>query len=326
MTLLWIYSKNWWAIHEKYNGNYLEAEYLFATQSARMAARWEEDSRDADRYDLQYRTAGDDKVRVDHRPLEGITLPAADPFWQEYYPPNGWRCRCTVAKVRRGKYEQTDTNRALMAGRNATEGKLEIFRFNPGKQKAIFPPHHPYYGRQGYGHCTIGDNGQLAANVADNEVCRVYRTLTKMLEESSPQTLKETDAVIREWAKQNSGEIDVSALKTGKLSLRHNSVKRFLAHAKNKESKEMLTVLEAQPERLQFVRFDKLGSNKDMNNPADAKNVKKKAERDVKGYNVYRIDEDDYRYTIGLELIERKGGRVYEQPYYIDRKKKRKTE
>jgi len=50
-------------INNTYNGRYLEAEYEFAVHSAQMAARWNDFEQDGDDYNLQYRTAGDDKVR-----------------------------------------------------------------------------------------------------------------------------------------------------------------------------------------------------------------------------------------------------------------------
>ncbi|MCH4828902.1 hypothetical protein EJB19_004110 [Flavobacterium columnare] len=28
-----------------------------------------------------------------------MVLPKDDPFWQKYYTPNGWRCRCHVVEV-----------------------------------------------------------------------------------------------------------------------------------------------------------------------------------------------------------------------------------
>lgn len=79
-------------IDETYNSNYLRAEYNFVQQSATMAAKWEAFMEDGDRYNLQYRTAGDDHVRPAHAALEGVTLPPSDAFWAEYYPPNGWNC------------------------------------------------------------------------------------------------------------------------------------------------------------------------------------------------------------------------------------------
>ncbi len=140
------------AIDRDYNVNYLRAEYNFAVHSSRSAALWERFSKDTDRYYLQYRTAGDERVREDHRPLHDITLPFDDPFWAEYFPPNGWNCRCTAVRVRRSKYTPSDHDKAMAAGERATtsldkhgNNRAAIFRFNPGAQETLFPPRHPYY-------------------------------------------------------------------------------------------------------------------------------------------------------------------------------------
>ena len=145
--------RNITAIKEDYNKHWLKAEYIFAQTSAEMAAKWKEFEEDGDRYNLQYRTAHDNRVRPAHRVLHGITLPPSDPFWDEFFPPNGWRCRCTVVQVRKGKYPESDSATAIQQGREATYqagkngvNKAAIFRYNPGKQQVIFPPHHPYYG------------------------------------------------------------------------------------------------------------------------------------------------------------------------------------
>lgn len=54
------------SIDSTYNQNYLRAEYNFVQASADMAGKWEQIEQDGDRYNLQYRTAGDDKVRPEH--------------------------------------------------------------------------------------------------------------------------------------------------------------------------------------------------------------------------------------------------------------------
>lgn len=79
-------------IDATYNVNYLRAEYNFVAASAEMAAKWESFIRDGDRYNLQYRTQRDDKVRPEHAALDRVTLPPSDSFWEEFYPPNGWNC------------------------------------------------------------------------------------------------------------------------------------------------------------------------------------------------------------------------------------------
>lgn len=147
------FSKDIQGIKENYNQNYLEAEYQFAVSSAQSAANWANVSED---YDLQYRTANDSKVRDSHAKLHDITLPSDDPFWISFYPPNGWRCRCTALQVRKGKYKTSDSKKASTQGEKATnqidkdgKNKLAIFRFNPGMTKKVFPPEHPYNKVQG---------------------------------------------------------------------------------------------------------------------------------------------------------------------------------
>ena len=142
------FSKDVESIKENYNQKYLDAEYQFAVSSAQSAGNWANISND---YDLQYRTAGDDRVRDSHDKLRDTTLPSDDAFWLSYYPPNGWRCRCTAVQVRKGKFEVSDSKKAIAEGDKATiqidkdgKNKLAIFRFNPGIQKVVFPPAHPY--------------------------------------------------------------------------------------------------------------------------------------------------------------------------------------
>lgn len=64
---------------------------------ARMAGRWVQLQANKDRRPfLQYRTAGDSRVRLQHRMWDGIIRHIDDPFWDTHYPPNGLGCRCTV--------------------------------------------------------------------------------------------------------------------------------------------------------------------------------------------------------------------------------------
>lgn len=116
-----------------------------------MAGRWAAIEADGDAFNLQYRTAGDDRVRDSHAALDMITLPPSDPFWSSFSFPNGWRCRCSYVQVRKSKYPLSDSAEAIRLAEEATtqidkdgKNRLEIFRFNPGKDKVIFPPHHPY--------------------------------------------------------------------------------------------------------------------------------------------------------------------------------------
>lgn len=141
------------AINSRYNGSYLYAEYNHAIHASQMAVKWNDFVKDGDEYYLQYRTAGDDRVREAHARLDGTTLPPSDPFWNEFLPPNGWNCRCQTVQVLRDDYAVSDSQRAIENGRQCTsEPKQQMFRFNPGKEMKIFPPKHPYLPR-GCGDC-----------------------------------------------------------------------------------------------------------------------------------------------------------------------------
>ena len=93
-----------------FNRNYLQAEYQTAKRGAQMAHLWNKFLEQKEYYpNLVYRTVGDSRVRPEHATLNGVVKPIDDPFWKTYYPPNGWRCRCTVMntaeKVSEGTFE-----------------------------------------------------------------------------------------------------------------------------------------------------------------------------------------------------------------------------
>jgi SPP1 gp7 family putative phage head morphogenesis protein len=167
------------SIDKTYNQNYLRADYNFAQSSAQMAAKWEGFMEDGDRYNLQYRTAGDDKVRPQHAALNGVTLPPSDSFWEEFYPPNGWNCRCTVVQVRKTKYPETDHDEAVTLGDTALQNDTKgIFRFNSGKEGKTFPDYNPYTIRR-CRDCDIAKGGKLklARFVCDSELCAACKYL-----------------------------------------------------------------------------------------------------------------------------------------------------
>ena len=165
------------SIHDTYNKNYLLTEYNFAMASANAARQWVEIERDGDEYLLQYRTMNDDRVRPEHAALEGVTLPPSDSFWDAYYPPNGWNCRCHAVQVRRSKYTATDHEEALRLGQQATDKDTRgIFRFNSGKERKTFPDYNPYT-IQRCRDCDIAKGKLKLAFVPDNEVCAACELL-----------------------------------------------------------------------------------------------------------------------------------------------------
>ncbi|WP_146138909.1 phage minor head protein [Riemerella anatipestifer] len=157
-------------LNQQYNRHYLEAEYEFAAHSAMSAANWANLQEDTGRYWLEYRTAGDERVRASHQQLNGICLPKTDTFWTEYYPPNGWRCRCVAVEVLAREKTPSDSQKAQELGQYATsqigkngKNKLAMFRFNPGQQKKMFPPNNSYNPK-------FCNNGKTTLNLDNNNI------------------------------------------------------------------------------------------------------------------------------------------------------------
>lgn len=125
-------------INKQYNVNWLNAEYKTAVRSAKMARKWENLQRDKDVYPyLTYKTQGDARVRKAHKELEGVTYPIDHEFWNTFYPPNGWRCRCTVEPSREpGNTDYTSPSDKDMP---------PMFHGNVGKSGEIYGKEHPYF-------------------------------------------------------------------------------------------------------------------------------------------------------------------------------------
>lgn len=176
------------SVDSTYNENYLKAEYNFVQASAQMAAKWEGFMQDGDRYNLQYRTAGDDKVRPEHAALNRVTLPITDPFWEEYYPPNGWNCRCTVVQVRKTKYPTTPHKEAMALGEEATGKDTKgIFRFNAGKEQKTVPDYNPYTIKR-CKDCDIAKGKQKLVFIPDNELCAACKLIHSMSKDKDEGT------------------------------------------------------------------------------------------------------------------------------------------
>lgn len=121
------------AIDEKYNVNWLQAEYNLAVNSAKSAAQWEVFKEKGGK--LEYKTIGDGRVRDEHRRLEGTILPVDHPFWTLYYPPNGWNCRCYV------RHRPDDTQEVAP---QSMPDLQPMFRNNVGATSQIFTNDHPF--------------------------------------------------------------------------------------------------------------------------------------------------------------------------------------
>jgi SPP1 gp7 family putative phage head morphogenesis protein len=123
-------------VNQEYNVRYLQTEFNTANRSGAMAAKWDKIQSQKHLYpNLTYKTVKDNRVREEHRNLDEITKPVDDAFWDKWYPPNGWHCRCYV----------TQTDGEVTPGTpkgNPTPG----FHGNVGKDSMVFnEDEHPYF-------------------------------------------------------------------------------------------------------------------------------------------------------------------------------------
>lgn len=126
-------------INNQFVNQWLQAEYNYAVASSQMASRWKQIQENKETLPLlRYDTVGDERVRLEHQELEDVTRPVDDPFWDVYYPPNGWNCRCDVQQLTNGTITP-------LSKINLPEKMPDIFKYNAGKTGFAFPPDHPYY-------------------------------------------------------------------------------------------------------------------------------------------------------------------------------------
>lgn len=125
-------------IFDVYNNAWLETEYNTSISLAQSARDWLDIEENKEALPLlRYSTVGDERVREDHEELDQIIRPVDDAFWDSYYPPNDWNCRCIVEQLEEG--EITD-----LKGKKLDKPP-KLFNSNAAKTRVIFDEKaHPY--------------------------------------------------------------------------------------------------------------------------------------------------------------------------------------
>ena len=60
----------------------------------------------------QYDAVNDTHTRPSHLAMDGKVFPADHPVWNTWFPPNGFRCRCTVRTLSKRQVEAREIGRA----------------------------------------------------------------------------------------------------------------------------------------------------------------------------------------------------------------------
>ena len=155
------------ATFDKYNKDWLEAEYNTTISASRNAAKWvdiEENKRE--RPYLRYSAVGDAHTCDICKPLDGITLRVEDPFWRRNGIPQHFNCECVLQQLDESDIEtgpRNSVSHTLNKKRiplstpdyvEKQEAKSQLhknksFNYNSGIDKVIFKDtgknKHPYF-------------------------------------------------------------------------------------------------------------------------------------------------------------------------------------
>ncbi|MEO0501186.1 MAG: phage minor head protein, partial [Pseudomonadota bacterium] len=121
------------------NDRRLRTIYRTNVRVSRAAGQWQRiQTRKAVRPYLRYVVVGgekgDGRNRPSHLRLHGIILPVDHAFWDEYYPPNDWLCRCSVQQLSERDLERegwTVTTDAELAAKLPAERRTTYRLVNP---------------------------------------------------------------------------------------------------------------------------------------------------------------------------------------------------
>lgn len=83
----------------------------------------------------RYVAVMDGRTRDAHRQLNDKIIAANDPFWDRYFPPNGWGCRCTVIGVtkRQADREKSNLAKGNVLSREISPHVPDGWDYNPGQ-------------------------------------------------------------------------------------------------------------------------------------------------------------------------------------------------
>ncbi len=122
-------------INRRYNLNWLRTEQNAAFRQSQAIEVWADIQDNIEDFPLlRYSTVGDSRVRPEHMQLDQVIKPVDDPFWSQWFPPNGFNCRCIVDQLRSGEITEVEY----------PDNNDPNFGTNVGRNGFIFPASHPY--------------------------------------------------------------------------------------------------------------------------------------------------------------------------------------
>ncbi len=106
---------------------------------------------------LQYQAVMDANTRAEHAALHGVIKRVDSDFWDKYYPPNGWGCRCEVIQLPGKNHKETPDADLKYCKVD------DMWKVNVGKKGVVFPKGHPYF----MGQCQTNSCPSKSRKLAD---------------------------------------------------------------------------------------------------------------------------------------------------------------
>jgi SPP1 gp7 family putative phage head morphogenesis protein len=145
-------------VRKRLAGWRLDTIFRTNLQSAFQTGRYEQMQRvSAVRPYWQYDAVGDKRTRPSHAALDGKVYRSDDSFWDTWYPPNGFNCRCTVNTL---SERQVKARGLKVSTGQPKEQPDEGWRYNVGK--AGLAAYKPDYGKY-----TKNEKNVLAASLKE---------------------------------------------------------------------------------------------------------------------------------------------------------------
>jgi SPP1 gp7 family putative phage head morphogenesis protein len=124
--------------NEKYLNWRLDIIYQTNMMTAYSAGRYSELMRSTGLRPIWvYSAIMDDRTRATHKAIHGKAFRYDDPFWDIYYPPNGWRCRCSVYSITEAQAAQRGIEILTETPEFCKTKKFcpDEWQYNPGQAK-----------------------------------------------------------------------------------------------------------------------------------------------------------------------------------------------
>lgn len=135
-------------INVQYNENWLSTEYRTANARASNAANWERFEQQKQTLPYLRKVVVEDELTCEIcAPLDGITLPVDDPFWDEFAGDLHFNCRCFEEQLDEddGADNESDSDEVDQLSEDQGEKMDAMFKTNVGKNGEIFDGEHPYF-------------------------------------------------------------------------------------------------------------------------------------------------------------------------------------